>query len=98
MKVIWSDPALQELEHIREYIAHDNPMNAEKFVVELLDYVSLRVSDFPLSGRKILEINDPIYRELIFGSYRAMYSFKEEVVTILSVRSSRQRFRLLISK
>lgn len=49
-EVIWTDPALQELNAIAEYIALDNPAAASRLVEEVFDKTD-RLEDFPKSGR-----------------------------------------------
>ncbi|MBN1803521.1 MAG: type II toxin-antitoxin system RelE/ParE family toxin [Candidatus Lokiarchaeota archaeon] len=36
-------------------------------------------------GRKVPELNDPNYRELIFGNYRIIYGIFEEKIQILRI-------------
>ncbi|MCH8541968.1 MAG: type II toxin-antitoxin system RelE/ParE family toxin [Alcanivorax sp.] len=36
MKVIWSEQALLDVEHIRDYIAQDSPAYAQSFIERLL--------------------------------------------------------------
>ena len=49
-EVIWTEPALQELNEIAEYIALDNPAAASRLVEEVFDKID-RLEDFPQSGR-----------------------------------------------
>lgn len=93
MRVIWSDPALYELASIREYIATDSPLTAEKFTLELHNQVDETLQDFPKYGRKIPELDRDDFREIIHGNYRVMYRIKKEVLSILAVRNSRQLFK-----
>lgn len=47
-EVIWTEPALQELDAIAEYIALDNPATASRLVKEVLDKTD-RLEGFPQS-------------------------------------------------
>ena len=49
-EVIWTEPALQELDAIAEYIALDNPAAASHLVQEVFDKTE-RLEDSPQSGR-----------------------------------------------
>ena len=44
-----------------------------------------RLPDFPYSGRKIPEVNNKAYREIIYGAYRIMYKLEDEEILILAV-------------
>lgn len=52
-----------------------------------------RLADFPKSGRMLPEVGSPNIRELIFGTYRVIYSVKNQV-EILTVRRSSQLLRM----
>ena len=92
MNVRWSGPALEQLSAIRTYISENNPENAERFVHALYDKVSAQLTFFPRSGHAI-HLNNKEYGELIYrGKYRIIYSLAEEEITILTVRSTRQKF------
>ena len=93
MRVIWSDPALAELASIREYIATDSPLTAEKFTLNLHKKIDETLRDFPKYGRKIPEMDREDFREIIHGNYRIMYHVEKEVLSILAVRNSRQIFK-----
>jgi plasmid stabilization system protein ParE len=93
MRVIWTELALDSLLAIRDYIAKNNPINAERFVSSIIDSTILLLEIFPYSRRKIPELNDPDFRELIFKSYRVMYRVGDDSIHILSVQNSCQQFR-----
>ncbi|MCG7578524.1 MULTISPECIES: type II toxin-antitoxin system RelE/ParE family toxin [unclassified Halomonas] len=48
--VIWTEPALQELDSIAEYIALDHPVAASHLIQEVFDKTE-RLGDCPQSGR-----------------------------------------------
>lgn len=95
MRVIWTEPAVNSLVEIRDYIAQNNPLNAERFVSSLVKATDLQLDIFPHSGRKIPELNNPNYRELLFKSYRVMYRIEGDTIYIVSVQNSRQQFQPL---
>lgn len=49
-EVIWTEPALQQLDAVAEYIALDKPVAAGHLVREVFDKTE-RLEDFPQSGR-----------------------------------------------
>ncbi len=92
MRIVWSPLALERVEDIARYIAEDNPVAAAQWVEELFAAVE-RLADFPRSGRMVPEVGSPRIRELIFGTYRIIYSIKDQV-DILTVRRSSQLLRM----
>jgi plasmid stabilization system protein ParE len=92
MKIVWSPLALERVEDIARYIAEDKPDAAVRWVDELFSTVE-RLADFPKSGRMVPEVGSPRIRELIFGTYRVIYSVKYQV-GILTVRRSSQLLRV----
>lgn len=62
MKVIWSEQALHDVEHIRDYIAQDAPAYAQSFVERLLQ-ATRHLPQFPHSGRSLPEAHSPDIRE-----------------------------------
>ncbi|MFZ2288953.1 MAG: type II toxin-antitoxin system RelE/ParE family toxin [Halopseudomonas yangmingensis] len=92
MRIVWSPLALERVEDIARYISEDNPDAAVQRVDDLFSTVE-RLADFPKSGRMVPEVGSPRIRELIFGTYRVIYSAKDQV-DILTVRRSRQLLRM----
>jgi addiction module RelE/StbE family toxin len=92
MKIVWSPLALVRVEDIARYIAEDNPDAALRWVDDLFATVE-RLADFPKSGRLVPEVGSARIRELIFGTYRVIYSVKDQV-DILTVRRSSQLMRI----
>ncbi len=84
MKVIWSQRALQDVEHIRDYIAQDSPVYAQPFIERLL-YATRHLAQFPQSGRAMAEANDQNIRELIYHGYRIIYRISPQVIEIVLV-------------
>ena len=92
MKIVWSPLALERVEDTARYIAEDKPDAAVKWVDGLFSTVE-RLADFPKSGRMVPEVGSPRIRELISGTYRVVYSVKDQV-DILTVRRSSQLLRV----
>ena len=94
--IIWTELALQDLEEIAEYIALDNHDAASKLVQKVFKKVE-RLEDHPLSGRKLPEIRDTHYREVIVDPCRIFYRIEADRVLILYVmRGERQLRKYLI--
>jgi toxin ParE1/3/4 len=82
--VIWTIPARDDLKAIFEYIALDSRFYANKVIREIIECVST-ISDMPERGRIVPEINEKEIRETFIYSYRLIYQFTKESITILAV-------------
>ena len=89
MKIQWSPLAVERIGEIADYIAQDSPVAAEKWIHSIFSRVE-QVKDFSQSGRFVPEINRKDIRELIIANYRIIYRIEKRVVSILTVRHSRQ--------
>ncbi len=84
MTIRWTEPSLDDLRAIRDYIARDSETYAADFVASILLAVE-RLSTFPRLGRVVPEADSPDLRELIFRGYRIIYRVDRNAVQILSV-------------
>lgn len=84
MNIVWTGPAVDSLQAIHDYIAHDNAFYAVLFVNRLIDAAE-SLDTFPERGREVPEAGDPTIRELLFQHYRLIYRFREGDVEILAV-------------
>ena len=91
-EVIWTEPALQELDAIAEYIALDNPAAASNLVKDIFDKTG-RLENFPQSGRMPPELPDSVYRELVIPPCRIFYRQDEQQVFILYVMREERQLR-----
>jgi addiction module RelE/StbE family toxin len=91
VRLRWTLPALKDLDNIAAYIANDAPQRASRFVKDIIKTAE-RLRDFPLSGRIIPDMLNPILRELIYHNYRIMYKYHNDLVEILSVFHSARHF------
>ncbi|MBL4827258.1 MAG: type II toxin-antitoxin system RelE/ParE family toxin [Spongiibacteraceae bacterium] len=84
MKVVWTARAGSRLQDILEYIAKDQPVNAEKWVDQLIERGD-SLSEYPSRGRMVPEYQDPAIREVFEGDYRIIYWLLVSRVDILTV-------------
>ena len=91
-EVIWTEPAVQELDAIAEYIALDNPA-AASHLVEKVFAGTERLADFPRSGRIPPELPDSVYREVVVPPCRIFYREAEGRVLILYVMREERQLR-----
>jgi toxin ParE1/3/4 len=92
-RLIWTEPALQDLEAIAAYIALDKPDAAKKFVHRVFAKVE-KLRKFPLIGSVPFEISDLQYRQLIVSPCRIFYRVEGKRVYIVHVMRSDQMLRL----
>jgi toxin ParE1/3/4 len=83
-KIIWTQPALDQLDEIAEYIALDKPLAASELVIEVFKKIE-RLEQFPNSGREPPELPDSIYREVVCSPCRVFYRYDSKNVLILHV-------------
>src|SRR5271166_1712746 len=75
--LIWTEPAVADLEEIGQFISKDNPPAAEKVGSRIIREAE-NVAAFPRLGRIVPEFGNPQIREIISQSYRIIYKFDEE--------------------
>jgi len=71
-KVIWTYPALDDLNGIAEYIALSNITAAKNLTRKIFDKIS-RLESHPESGKRPLELNNLNYREVNVNPCRIFY-------------------------
>jgi len=90
LKVIWTDPAIEKLKEIRDYIAEDNPSAAVSFGLELFESTR-HLGRFPESCRVYQSDEDGEVRELRYQGYRIFYQEYGGAIEILHVRHGARR-------
>ncbi|HEY0965857.1 MAG TPA: type II toxin-antitoxin system RelE/ParE family toxin [Opitutaceae bacterium] len=91
-EVIWSEPALAQLEAIASFIALDKPEAARAVVQRIFD-VTDRLESFLRLGRKIPEFPQPNYRQVWISPCWIYYRVEGDVVCILHVRRAEHPLR-----
>ena len=89
--VVWTAPAVDDLESIRDYIARDSEVYANAMLLEIFEAVD-RLESFPCSGRVVLELEDENTRELIVDNYRVIYDLSGSTIRILTVLHGARSF------
>ncbi len=92
-EVIWSDPALLQLESIAGYIALDKP-DAAKAVVQRIFAITDHLQRFRSMGRPIPEFPHPRYRQVWIRPCWIYYRLDGQNVRILHVRRGEQQFSI----
>lgn len=94
-QVIWTEPALQELDAIAEYIALDNPAAARNLVREVFSKTE-RLESFPRSGRVPPELPRSVYREILVSPCRIFYREDGEQVFVLYLMREERQLRMFM--
>jgi plasmid stabilization system protein ParE len=84
VEIRWTSQAADDLEAIAEYIAIDSEHYARLVVIEIVTAVEL-LAILPERGRVVPEIRRPDIRELLVGSYRLIYRYRDNCVEMLTV-------------
>ena len=96
-QIIWTEPALQDLNDIAEYVAISNLQAAKQLVQKVFNKVQ-RLEAFPESGKVPEEISTFNYREVVVNPCRIFYKIDQDDVYILHVlRQERDLRAFLIS-
>jgi plasmid stabilization system protein ParE len=94
-QIIWTEPALNNLNDIAEYIAVSNINAAEQLVENVFNKVQ-RLERFPESGRIPEEIEKLNYREVVVNPCRVFYKVDQNSVYILHVLRQERDLRKFI--
>lgn len=91
-EIIWTEPALNDLNEVAEYIDLTNSAAAKSLVETVFDKVS-RLAEHPESGKIPVELPNFGYRELIINPCRVFYKIESEHVYILHVMRQERDLR-----
>tara|TARA_R110001599_G_C12267242_1_gene660982 strand:+ start:3630 stop:3947 length:318 start_codon:yes stop_codon:yes gene_type:complete len=94
-ELIWTEPALSDLNEIAEYIALENPKAARALVQRVFSAVE-RLEQHSASGKVPAELENSRYREVICGPCRVFYRHSKRQVLILYIMRSERELRNFI--
>lgn len=89
-RIIWSPQAEQDLRSIRNFIARDSRLYAQR----LLDRIKQAVAGcrrFPEAAAVVPEFGDPQVREIFVATYRVIYRIDGDAIHVLTVLHSARR-------
>jgi len=83
MKIRWTEGANNNLDHVEEYIAQDNPPAAVTTVIKIIETAQM-LADYPTVGKRGRERGT---RELVVAGlpYIVIYTVQREELVILRV-------------
>ena len=96
-RLIWTEPALADLEAIADYIALDNPAAACRLVQRVFESVE-RLERFPSSGKRPPEMSRSPYREIVVTPCRVFYRVEGDAVFLLYVMRAERLLRRFLLK
>lgn len=88
MVVIWSSLAEEQLNNEIDYYLKEVSLSAAKTLLETLICSTNRLTTFPYLG--ILIVENPLYRVLVEGHYKIIYSVEEEYIRVAFLFNTRQ--------
>ena len=88
-KIVWSIPAVSQLEQILEYIALDKPQVATQVARSIFSTTDL-FENFVRLGRPVPELPNALYRQLWIRPCMIYYRIDNDTVIILHVRRGEQ--------
>ncbi|MCD6588427.1 MAG: type II toxin-antitoxin system RelE/ParE family toxin [Candidatus Fermentibacteraceae bacterium] len=91
-ELVWTRPALDNLNEIAEYIALDNPDAALRLTEKVFSSIET-LKQFPDSGRHPLELTGTRYTELVINPCRVFCRREGNDVFILFVMRCEREFR-----
>jgi toxin ParE1/3/4 len=91
-EVIWTEPALRDLEAIADYIAIDSPEAAAGVVRRVYAHVA-QLAEHPRSGRRVPELKRSRYREIVEPPCRIFYRIDDERVFVVHVMRAERLLR-----
>jgi plasmid stabilization system protein ParE len=99
VEIVWTEPALPDLDAIADYIALDNPEAAAQLVRRVFLHVE-QLALHPESGSKPPELKGWRYRQIVEPPCRVFYRLDESRVYILYVMRAERllRTRVLASR
>lgn len=91
-EIVWSEPALSDLDAIADYIALENPIAASELVKRIFKHVE-QLADHPESGSRPQEFKRSRYRQIVEPPCRVFYRHDERKVFVLHVMRTERLLR-----
>ena len=91
-EIVWSEPALSDLDAIADYIALEDPVAAAELVKRIFAHVE-QLADHPESGSRPQELVRSRYRQVVESPCRVFYRYDGHKVFILYVMRAERLLR-----
>ncbi|NKF21285.1 type II toxin-antitoxin system RelE/ParE family toxin [Solimonas marina] len=96
-EIIWTEPALNDLDAIADYISLENPRAASELVKRVFRHVD-QLAEHPRSGSKPPELKGWRYRQIIESPCRIFYREEAGSVFVLYVMRAERLLRPCLLK
>ncbi|MDZ4350555.1 MAG: type II toxin-antitoxin system RelE/ParE family toxin [Xanthomonadaceae bacterium] len=91
-EIVWTEPALNDLDAIADYIAIENPEAAAARVQRVFGHVE-QLQKHPKSGSRPAELKGSRYRQIVEPPCRVFYRYDGDRVFVLFVMRSERPLR-----
>lgn len=91
-RIIWTEPALHDLDEIADFISLDKPAAASRFVQRVFERIE-QLASHPKSGAVPAELKGTQYRQLVVPPVRIFYRAQNDMVYIVNVMRGERFFR-----
>jgi len=91
-EIVWSEPALTDLDAIADYIALENPTAAAALVQRVFVHVE-QLAQHPESGSRPQELKKSRYRQIVEPPCRIFYRYDGRAVFVLHVMRAERLLR-----
>lgn len=91
-EVVWTEPALSDLDAIADYIALEDPVAASNLVKRIFGHIE-QLEVHPQSGSYPQELGRSRYRQIVEPPCRVFYRYDGHKVHILHVMRSERLLR-----
>lgn len=91
-EVVWTEPAVSDLDAIADYIALDNPDAARALIQRILKHIE-QLAEHPEGGSKPQELKGWRYRQIVEPPCRVFHRHDGERVYVLYVMRGERRLR-----
>lgn len=91
-EIVWSEPALSDLDAIADYIALESPVAASELLKRIFAHIE-QLADHPESGSRPQELGRSRYRQIVEPPCRVFYRYDGHKVFILHVIRSERLLR-----
>lgn len=91
-QLIWTEPALSDLDAIADYIALDKPYAAKALVARVFLHVE-QLQSQPKSGSLVRELPNATYRQIVEPPCRIFYRIDGEKIYVLHVMRGEMQLR-----
>lgn len=92
-RIVWTEPALADLDAIADCIALEDPEAAADLVRRVFDHVE-QLADHPRSSSRPAELPRHPYRQIVEPPYRVFYRHADDRVYVVYVMRTERLLRV----